>query len=125
MGEKRSDHAAAAAGRFTAEPWYMLTVITAVNAVNWADRQVVSILFPLIKADLQLTDTQLGLIGGLAFSLIYALSSFVFGRAADYRVRRSIIAFGRAQVPLLHRHLVDAGLLVGTDALRAAVAASR
>jgi MFS family permease len=89
----RSSEAAAADPAYS-RPWYMLSVITAVNAVNWADRQVVSILFPLIKQDLQLSDTQLGLIGGLAFSIIYAVASFVFGRAADYRVRRTIIALG-------------------------------
>jgi MFS family permease len=33
-------------------------------------------------------------IGGLAFSLIYALSAFVFGRAADRWIRRNVIALG-------------------------------
>lgn len=75
-------------------PGYLLAVLCVVTTINWADRQVVPIMFPAIRADLGLTDTQLGIIGGLAFSLIYALSSFAFGRAADYRLRTRIIAFG-------------------------------
>ena len=67
-------------------PWLMLFVLTLVGTVNWADRQVVSILFPGIRADLGLSDTELGVIGGVAFSLIYALSAFVFGRAADHLI---------------------------------------
>ena len=75
-------------------PWFLLVVLTAVNTINWADRQVVPILFPGIRDDLGLSDTQLGIIGGLAFSLVYAVSSFVFGRAADRRIRRNIITLG-------------------------------
>jgi MFS family permease len=72
----------------------MLAVITAVNAINWADRQVVPILFPGIRDDLALTDTQLGVIGGLAFSLVYAVASFIFGYAADRTIRRNVVVVG-------------------------------
>jgi MFS family permease len=71
---------------------YLLFVLTLVGTVNWADRQVVPILFPGIRRDLGLTDTELGVIGGLAFSLIYALSAFAFGYAADRHLRKHIIA---------------------------------
>ena len=73
---------------------YLLVVLTLVSTVNWADRQVVPILFPGIRAELGLSDTQLGVVGGLAFSLVYALSGFVFGAAADRAVRVRVIAFG-------------------------------
>jgi predicted MFS family arabinose efflux permease len=79
-------------GRYAAP--YMLIVLTAVNTINWADRQVVPILFPGIRAELGLSDAQLGILSGLAFSLVYALSSFAFGRAADYRRRRNLVAAG-------------------------------
>lgn len=72
----------------------MLAVITAVNAVNWADRQVVPILFPGIRQELGLTDTELGIIGGLAFSFVYAIASFGFGYAADRTIRRNIVIVG-------------------------------
>jgi MFS family permease len=72
----------------------MLAVITAVNAVNWADRQVVPILFPGIRDELGLSDTELGIIGGLAFSFVYAVASFGFGYGADRSIRRNIIIAG-------------------------------
>src|SRR6185369_13052661 len=73
---------------------YLLTVLTITSTMNWADRQVVPILFPGIRADLGLTDTELGIIGGLAFSLIYAITGFAFGVAADRTIRVYVIAFG-------------------------------
>lgn len=75
-------------------PTFLLVTLTLVSTINWADRQVVPILFPGIKADLNLSDTELGVIGGLAFSIIYAVSSFVFGFLADRGSRRNVILFG-------------------------------
>ena len=77
-----------------ASSWFLLASLTIVNTVNWADRQVVPILFPSIKQELALTDTELGIIGGLSFSIIYAVSAFVFGFMADRGSRRLIILFG-------------------------------
>lgn len=77
-----------------ASAWFMLALLTAVNVVNWADRQVVPILFPSVRSDLGLSDTELGIIGGLAFSAIYAISSFGFGYAADRTIRRNIVVIG-------------------------------
>lgn len=73
---------------------YLLIVLTLVGAVNWADRQVVPILFPALRRELALSDTELGIIGGLAFSLVYALSGLVFGFAADRYPRKYLIAGG-------------------------------
>jgi predicted MFS family arabinose efflux permease len=73
---------------------YLLFVLTLTYAVNWADRQVVPILFPGMRADLGLSDTELGIIGGLAFSLIYAVTGFFFGVAADRYMRIYVIAGG-------------------------------
>jgi MFS family permease len=73
---------------------YLLGVLTITSTMNWADRQVVPILFPGIRAELGLSDTELGVIGGLAFSLIYAITGFAFGVAADRTIRVYVIAFG-------------------------------
>jgi MFS family permease len=73
---------------------YLLTVLTVVYAMNWADRQVVPILFPGIRAELGLSDTELGIVGGLAFSLVYAVAGFFFGAAADRSVRVYVMAAG-------------------------------
>jgi MFS family permease len=72
----------------------MLAVLTLVSAVNWADRSVVPILFPPIREEMGLSDTELGIIGGLAFSAVYAVAAFAFGYAADRKVRKNLIAFG-------------------------------
>jgi predicted MFS family arabinose efflux permease len=86
--------AESAPASFRHRPGFLLFVLTLVGAINWADRQVVPILFPGIRAELGLSDTELGVIGGPAFSLIYAVSAFLFGRAADRRIRRNVIAVG-------------------------------
>lgn len=73
---------------------WLLGVLTLTSTVNWADRQVVPILFPGIRAELGLSDTELGIVGGLAFSLVYAVTGFAFGFAADRYMRIHVIAFG-------------------------------
>jgi MFS family permease len=73
---------------------FLLAILTLLNVINWADRQVVPILFPGIRADLGLSDVQLGLIGGFSFTLVYALSAFLFGYLGDRHIRRNLITFG-------------------------------
>ena len=50
---------------------YVMFILVVVYTFNFIDRQIVGILAVPIKADLGLTDTQLGLMGGLAFALFY------------------------------------------------------
>ncbi len=50
---------------------YVMFILVVVYTFNFIDRQIVGILAIPIKADLNLTDTQLGLMGGLAFALFY------------------------------------------------------
>ncbi|MBU2510840.1 MFS transporter [bacterium] len=73
---------------------YGLTILALINSVNYMDRNVVTILFPLIKKDLLLTDTQLGLIGGLAFTLVYALAAVPIGWATDRFNRKVVLSSG-------------------------------
>lgn len=80
--------------RGLASPAYLLFVMTLIGTVNWADRQVLPILFPAIHRELGLNDAELGVIAGLAFAPIYALSSFFFGHAADRRSRKLVMATG-------------------------------
>lgn len=59
---------------------------------NFIDRQIVGILAIPIKADLELSDTQLGLVGGLAFALFYTGLGIPVAWLADRKGRTKIIA---------------------------------
>ena len=62
---------------------YVLVVLTVVYTVNFMDRYAVVGMAEHIKADLLLTDTQLGLLTGFAFSLLYAVVGFPMAILAD------------------------------------------
>jgi MFS family permease len=66
---------------------YVLAVLVIVYTFNFIDRQIVGILAIPIKADLHLSDSQLGLMGGLAFALFYTFLGIPIARLAD-RVSR-------------------------------------
>ncbi len=58
-------------------------VLLLINAFSQIDRILPFILAEKIKADLELTDTEMGLLTGLAFAVCYALLSLPLARAAD------------------------------------------
>ena len=70
---------------------YVLVVLVVVYTFNFIDRQIVGILAVPIKAELHLSDSQLGLMGGLAFALFYTLLGIPIARAADKFSRTSIM----------------------------------
>lgn len=72
--------------------YYALAVLTLVAIVNYVDRQVLSILIEPIKADLGISDTQVGLLTGIAFAAFYVIAGFPLARMADAGVRRNLIA---------------------------------
>jgi MFS family permease len=88
-GASRSE--AQIGGRYS---WYVLIVLVLVYMFNFIDRQILSILNEDIKADLGLTDAQMGFLFGTAFAVFYALFGIPLGRLADIWVRKSIIAMG-------------------------------
>jgi len=57
---------------------------------------VISVLLPEIKADLDLSDTQLGLLTGIAFALFYSVFGFPIARLADRHNRVRIISIALA-----------------------------
>ncbi len=62
---------------------YVMFMLVVVYTFNFIDRQIVGILAVPIKADLALTDTQLGLMGGLAFALFYTALGIPIAMLAD------------------------------------------
>jgi MFS family permease len=67
---------------------FVLAMLLVVYTFNFIDRQILGILAGSIKADLKLTDTQLGLLGGLALAILYSTLGVPLGWLAD-RTRRS------------------------------------
>jgi MFS family permease len=76
--------------------WYALGVLFVVYLVNFVDRQILSILANDIKADLDLTDADLGFLYGTAFAIFYALFGIPLGRLADGWNRTRLLAIGLA-----------------------------
>lgn len=70
---------------------YVLALLTVVFIINFIDRQVLSVLIEPIKREMQLTDTQLGLLSGLAFALFYVTFAVPIARLADRKSRRNLI----------------------------------
>jgi MFS family permease len=75
---------------------YVLAVLVAVYTFNFIDRQIVGILAVPIKRELALTDSRLGLMGGLAFALFYTLLGIPIARIADRTSRVRIMSIALA-----------------------------
>lgn len=65
-------------------------------ALNFLDRQILSILMQPIKEELQLSDTALGFLSGLAFAIFYATMGIPVSRLADRGSRRAVMAASMA-----------------------------
>lgn len=81
-----------------AEPhaYYVLAMLFLVLAASLIDRNILGILLEDIKADLQISDTQLGLLTGPAFAVTNAIAGIPLARVADRWSRRGLIAWGLA-----------------------------
>lgn len=74
---------------------YAVVVLTLASTLSFIDRQILAVMIGPIKRDLGgLSDTEISLIIGLAFSLVYALATFPLARIADRYNRRNLIAAG-------------------------------
>lgn len=81
---------------FTARGFLILGVLVFVNILNFLDRLLPSILVQSIRRDLGLTDTQIGLMGGVAFAVVYSFASVAIARIADRRSPRAVISISLA-----------------------------
>jgi MFS family permease len=77
-----------------ARAWGMVAALFAIYVFSWLDRLAVSMLVSPIKAAMQLSDAQLGLILGPAFAFAYAVFGVPLGWAADRFSRRLVIFCG-------------------------------
>ena len=72
--------------------WYALFLVSSAQAMSLLDRQILAILAPAIREDLQIGDAELGLLYGTVFSLFYALFSLPLGRLVDGWIRTRLLA---------------------------------
>ncbi|MEP0518874.1 MAG: MFS transporter [Hyphomicrobiales bacterium] len=71
---------------------YTLLLLTAIFAVNSLDRQILSILLDPIGREFALSDTQLGLLSGLMFAVVFVLFGFPVAKLAARGNRRNIVS---------------------------------
>jgi len=76
--------------------WYCLGVICFAYLFGFMDRIIVGLLTPAIQADLGLTDSQMGIIQGLAFAVFYVLFGLPIGLMADRTNRKWLLTAGTA-----------------------------
>lgn len=70
----------------------VLWLMVAAYALNFVDRTIISAIGQAIKDDLKITDTQLGLLGGLYFALLYTILGIPIARLAERKSRVNIIS---------------------------------
>ncbi|MEZ5937039.1 MAG: MFS transporter [Hyphomonadaceae bacterium] len=70
---------------------YALIILMLVYAFNFIDRQILNILQTPIKQDLNLSDTQLGLLTGFSFTLVYIVVGIAVGKLADSTNRKTVV----------------------------------
>jgi len=75
---------------------YLLAILLVIFAFNYVDRFALGLVLENIKGDLHLSDTQLGLMSGIAFALFYSLMGIPIARWADRGNRVTIIALTTA-----------------------------
>jgi MFS family permease len=71
---------------------YVVWLLFVVYVLNFLDRQILTILIQPIKQEFQFSDTQLGLLGGLAFAFLYSTLGIPIARWADRSSRVNIIS---------------------------------
>jgi predicted MFS family arabinose efflux permease len=69
---------------------YALGLLLGASTLSAVDRQILNVLVEPIRQDLQLSDTQIGLMTGLAFALFYATMALPLARLAE-RMRRPLL----------------------------------
>ncbi len=96
MNNTIPDSAAKSAGSDTSlnYAWYVAIVLMLCNTLSFIDRQILGLLVDPIKQDLGVTDTQMGLLQGLAFGIFYTLLGIPMGRNVDRGNRRALVAAG-------------------------------
>ena len=101
--------------------FYLVGLLLACYTFSYIDRQAISLVVQPLKAALALTDTQIGLVQGFAFTICYAVTGIPLARAIDRHSRVRIIA---ACVAIWSVATMVCGLVSGYGAFLAARSAT-
>jgi MFS family permease len=74
--------------------WTVVAILIATAVLSYTDRQVLSLLVDPIRADLGISDTQVSLLLGTAFAVVYGFAGIPLGYLADRTSRRNLIFGG-------------------------------
>lgn len=74
--------------------WLVVALLMLAYTFSFLDRQILALLVTDIKAHLLVSDTQIGLLQGIAFTIFYTTLGIPIARLADHRNRRSLISIG-------------------------------
>jgi MFS family permease len=74
--------------------WVALGAFCVAAILSYTDRQILSLLVDPLRAAFRLSDTQVSILQGVAFALIYAVAGLPLGRMADVLPRRRVIIGG-------------------------------
>ncbi|MGV3480151.1 MAG: MFS transporter [Sphingobium sp.] len=74
--------------------WYVALLMAAAHLLSFVDRFLMSLVMEPLKADLGVSDAQLGLLQGTGFVILYTVAAVPLGRMADRVNRRNLIIAG-------------------------------
>jgi len=79
----------------------ILGLLTFINVLNFVDRQLLASFANFIVPDLELTNTEFGLLTGFAFIVFYSVMGLFMGALADRLHRPRLLSFGLGMWSLL------------------------
>ena len=79
-------------GLGSAYAWYVVVILSIANILSFVDRQIINLLVEPIRRDFGISDTQISLLQGFAFAVLYSFAAIPLGRLADRRNRTASIA---------------------------------
>jgi MFS family permease len=92
--DNRTEEVAFQPPEMTARTWYAVGMLGIILMLSHIDRGIIALLVQPIKADLQLSDTQMSVIIGIAFSSAYVVAGLPLSRLADRTSRKLILVSG-------------------------------
>jgi MFS family permease len=74
--------------------WYTVFVLMICYTLSYCDRQILAFLVGPMQQELHISDTEVGLLQGIAFVLVYSVAGLPMGALADRYSRRNLVALG-------------------------------